>query len=210
MSRIPRSLAHRIDRLSRHAHAFHRFAHHPLCGRYEGELVRLGAGSRGTRACLGCTLALSGTAVGLVAGLFLPVPGALAAVLAAVVGVLWPGFQGKARTRLLPAALLAAAFGAGLRAPQGLVVSGVALACGLALLWAYRRRGPDREACRTCPELSTTVPCSGVQPILHREAAFRRLTVRWLDAAPAVSASPSSRRGAAPAVRSAGAAPYAP
>ena len=68
MSRIPPALAHRLDRLARRAHAFHRHAHHPLCRRYRGEVVALG---RRTRLCLGCTLAAAGLLLGLVLGALL-------------------------------------------------------------------------------------------------------------------------------------------
>ncbi len=188
MQPLARPLARRIDRLSRHAHAFHRFAHHPLCGRYDGELVAL----RGrTRLCRGCLYAASGALAGLAAGLALPAVGAWALELALVsaFGLLASGRLGKVWTRLLPAVALAAAFGAGLRGPLalGLALSGVSAACGLGLLWAYRRRGPNREPCQSCPEYSRTVPCSGVQPILRREAAFRRLTARWIDARPSAN-----------------------
>ena len=36
----PKALRRKIDRLSRAAHRFHRFAHHPLCERYAGEVIR--------------------------------------------------------------------------------------------------------------------------------------------------------------------------
>src|SRR5579859_1379561 len=62
---IPVSLARRIDRLAWFAHAFHRFAHHPLCDRYQEELIPLG---RRTRVCRGCSLALLGVLVGAGAG----------------------------------------------------------------------------------------------------------------------------------------------
>ena len=152
MSQIERSLARRIDRLSRHAHALHRFAHHPLCGRYEGELVAL---RRRTRLCRGCLLAGSGAVGGLALGLALPGLGAwsLEAALVASFGLLAPVRLGKLWTRLVPAAALAAAFGAGLRGPiaLGVALCGVSAGCAFALLWAYRLRGPNRDACATCP-----------------------------------------------------------
>ena len=40
MTRIPPQLARRLDRLSVAAHRFHRWAHHPLCTEYEGEVLR--------------------------------------------------------------------------------------------------------------------------------------------------------------------------
>jgi hypothetical protein len=209
MQRIPKPLARRIDRLSRHAHAFHRFAHHPLCGRYAGELVALG---RRDRLCRGCLLAVSGASAGLAVGIALPTLGGLALALglglaAVAVGWLAPARRSKLGTRLLPAAALACAFGAGLRGPvaSGAPLSGAALASGLGFLWAYRRHGPNRAPCLTCPEYAALVPCSGVQPILRREAAFRRLTSRWLDAAP--TASPPAPSRAPPRAAAAPAAP---
>jgi hypothetical protein len=73
-SRIPPALALRVDRLARRAHAFHRWAHHPLCSRYAAEVVRLG---RRTRVCLGCSLTAAGALAGGALGLLLPAaPGA--------------------------------------------------------------------------------------------------------------------------------------
>ncbi len=183
--RIPKPLARRIDRLSRHAHAFHRFAHHPLCGRYASELVSL----RGrTQLCRGCLLALAGAPVGLAAGLALPAVGGFClglGLLALAAAALSPARRSKLWTRLFPAAALAAAIGAGLQETRtfGIALSAVALASALGFLWAYRRRGPNREPCESCPEYRATVACSGIQPLLRREAAFRRLPSRWLDAA---------------------------
>jgi hypothetical protein len=78
---VSRALAQRIDRLARRAHAFHRFAHHPLCDRYAGELVQL---SRRRSVCRGCSCfalaAVSGGAVGLLA----PLPRELSSLLGAL------------------------------------------------------------------------------------------------------------------------------
>src|SRR6478735_5996516 len=63
---LPQRTVRAIDRLARHAHAFHRFAHHPLCQRYAGELIPLG---RRSRLCRGCASAALGLAVGLLAAL---------------------------------------------------------------------------------------------------------------------------------------------
>ncbi len=40
MSRIPPAVARRVDRLALRAHAFHRWAHHPLCAWYAAEVIR--------------------------------------------------------------------------------------------------------------------------------------------------------------------------
>jgi hypothetical protein len=44
----------------------------------------------------------------------------------------------------------------------------------------YRRRGPDRTPCASCPERNLTQPCRGIAPIIRRERAFRRIAGRWL------------------------------
>jgi hypothetical protein len=176
-------LARRIDRLSRAAHAFHRFAHHPLCERYEGELVRLG---RRTRLCRGCLFAVTGTIAGLALGVAWPVSGP------AALGLALLGIEagrrvrpGKLVTRFVPGAGLAAAFAAGLasRSAAGLALAAASAFCTLGAWALYRQRGPDRSPCETCPEYRTVEICSGFQPLLRRERAFGRLTSRWIDRA---------------------------
>jgi hypothetical protein len=172
--RLPRPLARRIDRLARSAHAFHRFAHHPLCERYASEVIPLG---RRARICRGCTLAVLGAAAGAAGGWLLGPPAwlgwvALTSALALLASARrWP----KSLSRGLPLALLA--FGAT-----------ASLACGLASATAlsgfvawYRQRGPNRSPCAACPERSARV-CSGLAPMVLRERAFRRLTGRWIEA----------------------------
>lgn len=191
MSRLPPGLARRIDRLARRAHAFHRFAHHPLCAAYRGEVVALG---RRGRVCLGCALLGTGAALGLLAGLASPrpSPGGLglgaAALLLLAVGAARPGRGGpgrKLRTRLVPGALAAALAVVGLRAsgPPGWLAALFAIAAFGAALLAYRRRGPDRSACATCPERPAGPACSGFAPVVRRERAFARLAGRWIAAA---------------------------
>jgi len=58
---LPERTVRAIDRLARRAHAFHRFAHHPLCERYAGELVPLG---KRTRICRGCAASALGSLAG--------------------------------------------------------------------------------------------------------------------------------------------------
>ncbi|HEY3594724.1 MAG TPA: hypothetical protein VGL13_12650 [Polyangiaceae bacterium] len=191
MSRIPGTLARRIDRLSRQAHRFHRFAHHPLCGAYSGELIALG---RKARLCRGCTMVFGGLPLGAIAGA-LPVTesswraaaGWMAASCAMLIGALLAK-RGNARlpklaTRFLPAFFGGAAIGAALRV--GLLtfvpVTGIGLGAAGAFIAMYRRRGPDRTPCTTCPERLLNKPCSGLLPIVQRERAFRRLTSRWLS-----------------------------
>lgn len=203
MSRIPRRLARRLDRLARRAHAFHRFAHHPLCQAYAGELVRLG---RRTRICKGCLLTALGAVAGAAAGLLLPAlpavalgPGALlfAAVAAAATAAPRPGSGGRAGkwlTRGLPVALGSCLAVAGLcrRDPAGVALAVAAAATVALAVMRYRRRGPDRGPCRACPEAAGPSACSGVRPQLRRERAFRRLAGTLLDAAmpPSIRARP--------------------
>ncbi|MFL5271282.1 MAG: hypothetical protein ACJ79E_04370, partial [Anaeromyxobacteraceae bacterium] len=67
LSFISPALARRLDRLARQAHRFHRFAHHPLCDAYAGEVLRV---PRRTVVCRGCALAAAGVVAGAAAGLF--------------------------------------------------------------------------------------------------------------------------------------------
>ena len=144
VSRLPPALARRVDRLARRAHAFHRFAHHPLCGRYAAEVIRIG---RRTRICLGCSLTALGAVAGVALGLLrpaAPAAGLLAAgiVLVAAVPLVVrsstparaSGARSNARarkllTRLLPAAVAGFADRPGARR---------------ALARARRRRGAGR------------------------------------------------------------------
>jgi len=172
---IPAALARRIDRLARRAHAFHRFAHHPLCDRYQGELITLG---HRARLCRGCTLALVGLVLGAAAGwLTRTADLGLAAWLSPAVGLglaVMPLGRSKILRRLAPAFLLSASAFHGpwvLSAASALVFAG--------LLALYRQRGPSRIPCLTCPQRTLEV-CAGFGPIVRRERAFRKLTGRWL------------------------------
>ncbi|MHB1847271.1 MAG: hypothetical protein ACYCWW_20800 [Deltaproteobacteria bacterium] len=180
---LARPLSRRLDELARRAHAFHRFAHHPLCERYAGELVPLG---RRTRVCRGCLLSLLGLGLGLAGALALGLRAALwlvALALATAAPAIrlrqrWP----KALTRFAPFAVVGLALGGALsqRCPAWsacAVLSGALLA-----LMAYRRRGPNRRPCVDCPERTLEI-CSGFRPIARRERAFQRLAGRWLDRA---------------------------
>jgi hypothetical protein len=204
VSRVPRPLARRIDRLARRAHAFHRWSHHPLCDRYAGEVVRLG---RRTRLCRGCALAVLGAtlggAAGLAAGLAAPAaPGgawlAAAALLAAAVPLALPRHPPpagapsgrrapKILTRLLPLAVAGGAAGQALAAPTPgrLAAAAIAVAAIALGVLRYRRRGPDRGACLGCPEAPPGMGCSGFRLAARRERAFSRLTSRWIAAASA-------------------------
>lgn len=188
MSLVPRALARRLDRLARRAHAFHRFAHHPLCSAYRAEVVRLGRRA----VCRGCLLAAAGTATGVALGALAPAPSAgalalgLASTAAALAAAAAPGRSARRRSKLLtraaPAALAAALATSGLAA-GGLarVAAGLsAVAMALAATALYRRRGPDRSPCLACPEREGPRVCSGFRRIARREAAFARLAGKLL------------------------------
>ena len=192
MSALPPHLARRVDRLARRAHRFHRFAHHPLCGAYAAERVDLGPR---LLLCRGCAFAAAGALVGIVAGVTLPVPPALALAAAFVVGVLAarravraprsPHRAGKLLTRAAPPLLAAALVCLGLRArgATGTVVSAATVGVVLLAGAAYRRRGPDRSPCQSCPERTAATTCSGFRRIARREAAFARVAGRLLRTA---------------------------
>jgi len=183
---LAKPLARRIDRLARAAHAFHRYAHHPLCDEYRSEVVQLG---RRTRVCRGCLLVASGTVAGLVAGAFLA-RGAVALIviglLALIIARVTPGGRpSKWISRLVPAAALGAAAVGGLIGGSivGLCVSALAILLYVGVAVGYRQRGPDRTPCRTCPERLLATPCRGVRPIVRRERAFQRVAGRMIESA---------------------------
>jgi hypothetical protein len=205
VARIPRPLARRIDRLARRAHRFHRYAHHPLCAQYQGELVSIG---RRGRVCRGCAFGLLGATIGVVLGGSIPPSFLLAARPQLSVGVCGVALlsgcallgslrmpaspapvgprMSKLITRFGPASALAGVFVLGVRI-GGLAGFGGAAACLTAVVSAwllYRHRGPDRSACPRCPERSAVIVCSGFAPIVRRERAFARVARRMLAAAP--------------------------
>jgi hypothetical protein len=176
--RLPLPLARRIDRLARRAHTFHRFAHHPLCEPYRGEVLRIG---RRMRLCKGCTLLAAGLLTGALAGA-LARPSLRVAAIAWLAAVVLGGLSLRLRLakvvgRFVPGAALALACWAGL---VPLLVSLSIFAVAIAV---YRRRGVERSPCRSCPERRLS-PCSGFAPHVRRERAFRRRVARWLDTFP--------------------------
>jgi hypothetical protein len=190
---IEPNVARHIDRLARRAHAFHRFAHHPLCSEYADELIAHGTR---TRVCRGCTCAISGAIAGALLGMLVQFPASAAvvfAMFATSVPILAQRFErdreqtvrarvGKLWTRSVPLGALALAFVAGLRAQNlaGVVTaSSIALAL-VALVRAYRRAGPDRSPCARCPERTSPVPCSGFRDIVRAERAFVRRSQQLL------------------------------
>lgn len=183
--RIDKGLLRRLDRLAFRAHAFHRWAHHPLCREYEGEVVRLG---HRLRLCRGCTLATLGALTGLAGGIALPILPPPAILALAALGTLSGLFfldrcrRPKSLTRGLPATLLAFLLLQALRG-GGRVRWGLAAGAGAAVIGAilaYLRRGPDRTPCTTCPEFMAGGTCRGFREIRTRERAFARLAARWL------------------------------
>jgi hypothetical protein len=177
--RVARSLAGRIDRLARRAHVFHRFAHHPLCDAYAGEVISIGRG----RLCRGCAYVGLGGVTGLSVAALAPVTrvtawaalGFAAALLGASLAVRLPKWLG----RFTPALL------GGLAPAGGAVPTLTASLAAVVLLAAYRRRGPARGPCVDCPERGMSV-CSGFAAAVQRERAFQRLAGRWLRSARAV------------------------
>ncbi len=102
MSRISPSLARRLDRLSRRAHRFHQFAHHPLCASYAGEVLAVG---RRARVCRGCALAMAGGAAGSLAGFLPPVSPAMLGAAALGLAALTATAAGLRSVRTTPAGL---------------------------------------------------------------------------------------------------------
>ena len=195
MSRLSPALARRLDRLARRAHLFHRFAHHPLCGPYSGEVVRVG---RRTRLCRGCALVALGAVAGVAAGLLAPIRAASPLLAGPLLLAGW-GAQAltpragrprsKWNSRAGPAALAAFLLVAGLRAATGpgpAWWAGLAAAIAAAVIVTlgfvgYRRRGPDRTACVGCPQAPPGPRCDGFREVARRERAFSRLASRWID-----------------------------
>ncbi|HEX4353033.1 MAG TPA: hypothetical protein VHZ95_08970 [Polyangiales bacterium] len=187
---LPRALLRRIDRLGRRAHAFHRFAHHPLCDAYAGELIAL----RGrTRICRGCSAALFGASSGIAIGSLFHLSIALTTLAAAIGWLALFALQrvklrtrpSKLLTRAAPMMLLTASMTTLARAPSlGHAIAALLL---IALSWAvfvrYRRRGPDRSPCLACPERALAQPCSGFRAIVRAERAFVRRSERLIDLA---------------------------
>jgi hypothetical protein len=181
--RLRPDMARTLDRLARRAHAFHRFAHHPLCERYAGELIRLG---RRERLCRGC-VALG---LGLLSGLTLAVviaPDARFVLAALALGVVLGAASLRWRLpktfgRFVPAAALALGLGSAITNFRSYAWLVAACAGGLAFL-AYRRRGPSRTPCSTCPERLKPAPCSGFARIVRRERAFQRVAQRLIERA---------------------------
>lgn len=190
-STMPRTAARRLDRLSRAAHRFHRFAHHPLCDEYASEVIRVG---RKARICRGCATALAGALLGAAGasaaprleptlGLAALAVGALTALASFAIGSRTRSL--KWLTRGLPTFALAFAGVAGVRGGGGaggaISLGGLATLAGTVAL--YRVRKPDRAPCAVCPERDQAEPCRGLRPIVWRERAFQRRARSLVSAA---------------------------
>lgn len=88
-------------------------------------------------------------------------------------------------TRFVPAAGLGFVLGQGLSLASlpGALLAFVTVFFGIALVLGYRKRGPDRTPCSRCAERHLETACSGLQPIVRRERAFRRAAQRLIDRA---------------------------
>lgn len=172
---LPRSLAQRIDKLAWRAHAFHRFAHHPLCDSYRSEVFRVG---RRLRVCKGCSLLAMGFALGVLGGAIVrpsSATGVIAWALALTLGLTSLRHRlPKLLTRLTPGLGLGLALWAGWLCAL-LSLTTVAACCVL-----YRRRGVERSRCEPCHERDRK-PCSGFVLIMRRERAFQRKADHWIE-----------------------------
>jgi hypothetical protein len=172
---LPRLLTKRIDKLARRAHAFHRFAHHPLCDSYRSEVLRIG---KRFRLCKGCTLLASGFLAGVALGvLWRPsaVVGGIAWSVALALGLTslrqrLPKLMG----RLLPG------LGLGLGLCGGWLCALLSLTTVAACAALYRRRGVERSRCGPCHERDRKL-CSGFVLIVRRERAFQRKADCWIE-----------------------------
>ena len=184
MSRLEAELARRIDSLARRAHAFHRYAHHPLCTRYACEVLRIGR----CWMCKGCCFVTLGGTAGAMLGAFLPaVQGTAALLIIALSNGCFATWcwnlrfrTSKILTRLLPAMCVC---GTAATLSRSCASLWPLVACTIAAAWVthgHSHRRPWRQACVDCPE-SSHVPCSGFSLQLRRERAFVRLSHRWID-----------------------------
>jgi hypothetical protein len=181
--RLSAPIAREVDRLARGAHRRTAWAHHPLCERYGPETLRLGRHV----VCKGCALVVLGAAVGFGAALCLRLRAEHAALACAILAA--PSILALVRrvpkvvSRALPGGALGLGLGAAVAAPgAATILLGVGLVAALLVHRAvYRRRGPDRSPCATCPERASAPACAGFTPLLRRERAFRRAATRVMD-----------------------------
>ena len=172
---LPKPLARRIDKLAWRAHAFHRFAHHPLCDSYRSEVFRVG---QRVRLCKGCSLLAGGFSIGVALGVLLRP----AAVVGLVVWGLALGLGLTSLRRRLPKVIarLAPGLGLGLALWAGWLCALLSVTTVAACFVLYRRRGVERSRCEPCHERDRK-PCSGFVLIVRRERAFQRKADCWID-----------------------------
>lgn len=96
-----------------------------------------------------------------------------------------PPKRGKLLTRTVPTVVFAFIFMQGLRVGGGIGSASAILAAGFSgsIVFAYRRRGPQRLPCQTCPERFEMNRCRGFREILRRERAFQRQAGRLIHGA---------------------------
>lgn len=206
--RLSRQQGRRIGRAQRAAHAFHWFAHHPLCEEYGDDVVRFGGRMR---VCKGCFMFAVGMMLGAIAGIGFRISEigsrtshigsrisdigssalglsnvglsnvgfsalgssvlGLSALAIFAYSLLTPRRLPKTLTRLLPAFL----------GTFAVILAPFLLICVPLAILLYRRRGPNRSPCLTCPERAQATPCRGYKPIADAERAFIRLSHRIID-----------------------------
>ncbi|MFT3838130.1 MAG: hypothetical protein QM723_14180 [Myxococcaceae bacterium] len=166
--RLPPEVARAMSKLAGRAHRFHRWAHHPLCGAYRGEVIALG---HRVRVCRGCSFVAGGLVLGAAVGFAVPYAAVLPLVGLAMLAVSSRFRLPKWLGRFAPAVLIGASLSSGL---LGAAVGAVSAA--VALL-AYRGRAPNRAPCVGCPQRELKV-CDGVRPIVRRERAVMRFGSR--------------------------------
>lgn len=166
--RLPPEVARAISRLAGRAHRFHRWAHHPLCSAYRGEVIALG---HWVRVCRGCTFIGAGLVVGAAVGFAVPYAAVLPlfglVMLVASARFRLPKWLG----RFVPALLI------GAPVLSGVLGAAVGAASIIVALLGYRGRTPNRAPCGSCPQRELKV-CDGVRPIVRRERAVMRLGAR--------------------------------
>ena len=191
--RLPSALAYRLSRLAARAHAFHRFAHHPLCTAYAPEVLRIG---RRVHVCAGCTWAAAGSALGLLLAAATPRAWmALSCALGAQIlglAALFTSARQHAQTykwllRAGPMLLLAwgvmqvVCCGATFGLPAWVIgAEGALAAVGWCAQHRYRRRPPWRLPCMTCPQRQDAV-CDGFRRVVQRERALHRASSTLIE-----------------------------
>lgn len=126
-----------------------------------------------------------GLILGAVAGALLPAREGVAgaALLVAFIGgaIAFIARPSKFLGRALPGVALGCAFLQGLRlGPLGWGMGFGAIVLFAIAFLLYRKRGPHRGPCDTCPDREKRPACRGFAPILKRERALQRLSGRLI------------------------------